>query len=69
MLEFLTILKATKFLTATKMFHLFAGSFGYLKENQSFDDDPVPGDSFPHNMFYMDGHGPGGRHAGTYCGF
>jgi hypothetical protein len=69
MVEFLTILKATKFLTGLKMFHLSTGIFRYSSENQRFDDDPVPGDSFPHNMFHLDGHGAGGRHVGTYRGF
>ena len=66
MVELLTFLKVTKLLVASKMFHQSTGSFGYSDENPHFYDDPVPGDSFPHNMFHFDGHGPGGSHAGTY---
>jgi hypothetical protein len=69
MLEFITILKVAKLLTVSKMFHLSAGNFGYIQEKQCFDDDPVPGDSFPHNMFHLDGQGAGGNHVGTYGGF
>jgi hypothetical protein len=70
MVEFLTILKAAKCLTVLKMFHLSTGALGYFNEGQSFYDDPVPGDSFPHNMFHLDGQeGAGGSHAGTHRGF
>jgi hypothetical protein len=69
MFVFMTLLKATKVLVAASLFHHSGGNSGYLHEKHHFYDDPVPGDSFPPNLFYSDDYGAGGNHVGTYGGF
>jgi hypothetical protein len=69
MLELVTFIKVSKILLASTMFYGSKGDLGLRKGEPHFYDDPVPGDSFPHNMFYLNGQGAGGRHAGTYRGF
>jgi hypothetical protein len=68
MVELLTFIKATKILIASSVFHHAEGSSGHWSKKAHFYDDPVPGDSFPPNMFHCDEYGAGGGHAGTYRG-
>ena len=68
MLVILPYLKGMKVLIVSAMIHHSLGSSVHQGGGLNFYDDPVPGDSFPHNLFDADSHGGGGRHAGTYCG-
>jgi hypothetical protein len=65
MLDVLTFLKVTKMLVASSLFHHSASNLSGSNKPH-FYDDPVPGDSFPPNIFHSDDGRGGGSHVGTY---
>ncbi len=69
MVVFFSFLKAAKIVVLASLFQYSTGDSGSLSNDPHFDDDPTPGDSFPHNMFYSAAQNGGGSRAGTHRGF